>query len=109
MFRSNFAKYLQLGSPHWYTYITSFILTPGYSPSFLSPRSDESNRNLADELGLSLSGSDLEDDSVMSGEVSFDDVKDSKNEPKILTSTVKPQEQQNKGKWINWQQLPKRR
>ena len=74
------------------------LFRTGYSPSFLSPRSDESNRNLADELGLSFSGSDVEEDSVMSGEVSFDDVK----EPKILTSTVKPQEEQqeNKGKQI---------
>ncbi|XP_028398010.1 ankyrin repeat domain-containing protein 36A-like isoform X2 [Dendronephthya gigantea] len=62
----------------------------GYSPSFLSPRSDQSNRNLADELGLSLSGSEIEEDSVMSGEVSFDDASN-RDEPKVLTSTVKPQ------------------
>ena len=64
----------------------------------MSPRSDESNRNLADELGLSFSGSDLEEDSVMSGEVSLDEVKDDSKEPKILTSTVKPREEQNESK-----------
>jgi hypothetical protein len=34
----------------------------------------------------------------MSGEVSFDDFKDGNNEPKMLTSTVKPQEKQDQGK-----------
>lgn len=68
-----------------------FFIFSGYSPSFLSPRSDQSNRNLADELGLSLSGSEVEEDSVMSGEVSFDDASN-RDESKILTSTTKPQE-----------------
>ena len=35
---------------------------------------------------------------MMSGEVSFDDFKDGNNEPKMLTSTVKPQEKQDQGK-----------
>jgi hypothetical protein len=34
----------------------------------------------------------------MSGEVSFDDFNDGNNEPKMLTSTVKPQEKQDQGK-----------
>ena len=82
--------------------LPSFI--PGYSASFLSPRSDQSSRNLADELGLSLSGSEFDENSVMSGEVSFnDDGNESNNEPKILTSTAKPQVEgnQNKGN-VTW-------
>ena len=40
----------------------------------------------------------------MSGEVSFDDVKDSHHEPKILTSTVKPQAKEEGNVWVehNW-------
>ena len=80
-----------------------YLTLSGYSPSFLSPRSDQSGRNLADELGLSLSGSDVDEDSVMSGEVSFDDVKHNNNniDPEILTSTVKPKEGQNQSKGIH--------
>ena len=80
-----------------------YLTLLGYSPSFLSPRSDQSGRNLADELGLSLSGSDVDEDSVMSGEVSFDDVKHNNNniDPEILTSTVKPKEGQNQSKGIH--------
>ena len=68
-----------------------------YSQCFISPRSDQSSRNLADELGLSLSGSEVEEDSVMSGEISFNDVKHNNNnaDPEMLTSTMKPKEKKN--------------
>lgn len=70
-----------------------------HSPSFVSPRSDQSNRNLAKELGLSLSDTDLEENSVMSGEVSFDEMNaNAIGKQEVLTSTLKNKDEVNEGK-----------
>lgn len=74
--------------------------TAGYSSSILSPRSDQSNRNFASELGLS--GSDFDEDSALSGEVSFNDFKDNDNdEPDVLASTAQAKEKQSQGKGLS--------